>query len=287
MVTPFKDDYSLDEDGIRRLVDYFIEEEKVDGLTPCGTTGESPALTPEEHKKVIEIVVKHTNGRVPVMAGTGFNNTYKTIEMTKFAEDVGADGVLLVSPYYNKPTKGGMTAHFEAVAKSTNLPIFLYNVPSRTGKNLDADIVVELSKIDNIIGIKDASGNINETNAILLGTRKNNEKFYVLSGEDAVTFPILALGGHGTICAVGNVIGREYTEMCRLAREGRWDEAREIHFRMLPVVKALFIETNPIPVKEAMNMMGLPAGKLRLPLVPMSEKNREYLRRCLKEIGRL
>ncbi len=287
LITPFKEDYSVDWDGLRRLVNYFIEEERCDGLVPCGTTGESPTLTNEEHDKVIEVVVKEARGRVPVMAGTGSNSTAEAIERTKHAEAVGADASLQVCPYYNRPTQDGLLAHFEAVAKATRLPLFIYNIPSRTGRLIEAKTMIELSKIDNIIGMKDACGDMMITMEIMRGTRGGNKKFYVLCGEDALTFSMMALGGDGGIMAVANVIGREYYQMIHLLLEGKIAEAREIHFKTLPVVRALFIESNPAPAKEAMNMMGLPAGKLRLPLVPLRPENREILRKALIQIGRL
>jgi len=286
-VTPFKDDYSLDEKGLRRLINYLIEEEKVDGLVPCGTTGESPTLDHEEHHRVIEITIEETRGRVPVIAGTGSNCTQEAILMTKRAEDAGADATLQVGPYYNKPTMDGMLAHFEAIAKNTRLPIFIYNIPGRTGRNIDPATLIKLSEIDNIIGIKDACGDLIQTMEVIRGTKRKGKNFYVLCGEDALTYPLMALGGDGAISAVANVIGREYTEMCRLMKEGKWVEAREIHYRTLPLVNALFIETNPAPVKEALNMMGLPAGPLRLPLVPLRPANRERLRQELMAVGRL
>ncbi len=287
LVTPFLEDGSIDEPGLRRLVNHLIEVEGVDGLVPCGTTGESPTLTHEEHGRVIEIVVQEAKGRVPVIAGTGSNSTAEAIEMTRHAEQVGADATLQVCPYYNKPTQEGLLAHFRAVAESTRLPIVLYNIPGRTGRNIEPETVVELSKLERIVGIKDACGDLTQTMRILEGTRKQQKPFYVLSGEDALTFPLMALGGHGVICAVGNVIGKEYREMVHLMLQGRWEEAREIHFRTLEVVRALFIETNPVPVKEALNMMGLPAGPLRLPLTPMKPANRVVLKEALRAIGRL
>lgn len=287
LVTPFLEDGSIDEPGLRRLVNHLIEMEEVDGLVPCGTTGESPTLTHEEHGRVIEIVVQEAKGRVPVIAGTGSNSTAEAIEMTRHAEQVGADATLQVCPYYNKPTQEGLLAHFRAVAESTRLPIVLYNIPGRTGRNIEPETVVELSKLERIVGIKDACGDLTQTMRILEATRQQQKPFYVLSGEDALTFPMMALGGHGVICAVGNVIGKEYREMVHLMLQGRWEEAREIHFRTLAVVRALFIETNPVPVKEALNMMGLPAGPLRLPLTPMNPANREVLKEALRAIGRL
>jgi len=287
LVTPFLEDGSIDEPGLRRLVNHLIEVEKVDGLVPCGTTGESPTLTHEEHGRVIQIVVEETKGRVPVIAGTGSNSTAEAIEMTRHAEKVGADASLQVCPYYNKPTQEGLLAHFKAIAENTRLPIVLYNIPGRTGRNIEPETVVELSKHERIVGIKDACGDLTQTMRILEGTRNGKKPFYVLSGEDALTFPMMALGGHGVICAVGNVIGKEYREMVHLMLQGRLEEAREIHFRTLPVVRALFIETNPVPVKEALNLVGLPAGPLRLPLTPMKPANREVLKEALRKIGRL
>jgi 4-hydroxy-tetrahydrodipicolinate synthase len=287
LITPFKDDYSLDEPGLRKLVTYLIEEEKCDGLVPCGTTGESPTLDYKEHDRVIEIVIDEARGRVPVMAGTGSNSTQEAIDMTKHAEDAGAAASLQVCPYYNRPTQDGILAHFEAVAKATKLPIFIYNIPSRTGRLIEAKTMIQLSKIDNIIGMKDACGDMMITMDIMHGTRGGSKKFYVLCGEDALTFSMMGLGGDGGIMAVANVIGKEYYKMIHLMLDGHVEVAREIHFRTLPLVWALFIESNPAPVKEALNMMGLPSGKLRLPMVPIKPENRETLRRALIQIGRL
>lgn len=285
IITPFKDDLSVDEAGLCKLVNYYIEEVGCDGLVPCGTTGESPTLDHQEHAKVIEIVVKETRGRVPVMAGTGSNSTKEAIEMTKHAESAGAAASLQVCPYYNRPTQDGLLKHFEAIANATKLPLFIYNIPSRTGRLIEAKTMITLSQIDNIIGMKDACGDMMITMDIMRATRMSKKKFYVLSGEDALTFPMLTLGGDGGILAVAHVIGKEYREMINLFRAGRIDEAREIHFQTLPVVRALFIETNPVPVKEALTMMGLPSGKLRLPLVPLRSENREVLRNTLTQFG--
>ena len=287
LITPFKDDFSLDEPGLRKLVNYFIEEEKCDGLVPCGTTGESPTLDHQEHAEVIEIVIREARGRVPVIAGTGSNSTQEAIEMTKHAEDAGAAASLQVCPYYNRPTQDGIRAHFEAIAKATKIPLFIYNIPSRTGRLIEAKTMIELSKIDNIIGMKDACGDMMVTMDIMKGTRAGSKKFYVLCGEDALTFSMMSLGGDGGIMAVANVIGKEYREMIHLMLAGKIDQAREIHYKTLPVVRSLFIESNPAPAKEAMNMMGLPAGKLRLPLVPLKPENREILRKALIQVGRL
>jgi 4-hydroxy-tetrahydrodipicolinate synthase len=285
LITPFREDLSLDEAGLRRLVNYYIEEVGCDGLVPCGTTGESPTLDHQEHARVIEIVVEETKGRVPVIAGTGSNCTKEAIELTKHAEDAGADASLQICPYYNRPTQEGLFRHFEAIAGQTKLPIFIYNVPSRTGRLIEAKTMIELSRIDNVVGMKDACGDLMLTMEIITGTRNCEKKFYVLCGEDALTFSMTALGGHGGILAVAHVVGKEYREMIKLCLSGETARAREIHYKTLPVVRALYIETNPIPVKEALGMMGLPAGPLRLPMAPLKPENRERLRKVLAENG--
>jgi 4-hydroxy-tetrahydrodipicolinate synthase len=287
IITPFKDDYSIDEAGLRKLVNYYIEEVKCDGLVPCGTTGESPTLDKDEHRRVIEIVINEVAGRVPVMAGTGSNSTREAIEMTRHAEDAGALASLQVCPYYNRPTQTGLLRHFEAIAGATKLPLIIYNIPSRAGRLIEAKTMIALSKIDNVIGMKDACGDLMVTMDIMRATRDGDKKFYVLCGEDALTFPMMTLGGDGGILAVSHVIGKEYREMIHLCLAGKIDEAREIHFRTLPVVRSLFIETNPVPVKEALTMMGLPAGKVRLPLVPLGSENREALRKVLTQFNLL
>jgi len=281
IITPFKDDLSIDETGLRKLVNHYIEEVGCDGLVPCGTTGESPTLDKQEHARVIEIVVTETKGRVPVIAGTGSNSTKEAIEMTKHAEDAGASASLQVCPYYNRPTQDGLLRHFEAISKETKLPLIIYNIPSRSGRLIEAKTMITLSRIDNIIGMKDACGDMMVTMEIMRATRINKKKFYVLCGEDALTFSMMALGGDGGILAVAHIIGREYREMIKSYLSGNINQARDLHFKTLPVVQALFIETNPVPVKEAMAMMGLPAGKPRLPLVPLRPENRELMRQVL------
>lgn len=285
IITPFKDDLSIDETGLRRLVNYYIEEVGCDSLVPCGTTGESPTLDKNEHARVIEIVVNETRGRVPVMAGTGSNNTKEAIEMTKHAESIGASASLQVCPYYNRPTQDGLLKHFEAVAMSTKMPVFIYNIPSRSARLIEAKTMIALSEIDNIIGMKDACGDLMVTMEIIRATRNNLKKFYVLCGEDALMYPMLSLGADGGILAVAHIIGKEYREMISLYHTGKINEALEIHFKMLPIAQALFIETNPAPVKEALTMMGLPSGKLRFPLVPLRPENREVLHNVLLQFG--
>jgi 4-hydroxy-tetrahydrodipicolinate synthase len=287
IITPFTEDYKLDESGLRQLVNYYIEDIGVNGIVPCGTTGESPTLSSQEHDKVIEIVVEETAGRVPVIAGTGSNSTEEAIQRTKHAEKVGADASLQVGPYYNKPTQAGLIKHFQAIAETTTLPLLIYNIPGRTGRNIEPETIIKLAEIDNIVGLKDCSGNVNQTMAIIKAARQSKKKFYVLSGDDAATYINLALGGDGAIAASAHLVGKEYVEMCRLAFSNQYQKAREIHYRTLPLVKSLFIETNPAPVKEALKMMNLPAGPVRLPLVPLQEKNRQLLRKALKEAGKI
>jgi len=285
LITPFKADSSIDEAGLRRLVNYFIEEVGCDGLVPCGTTGESPTLDHHEHSRVIEIVIDETKGRVPVIAGTGSNNTREAVEMTKHAEDAGASASLQVCPYYNRPTQEGLLRHFETIAGQTRLPLIIYNIPSRSGRLIEARTMIKLAEIDNVVGMKDACGDLTVTMEMIRATRHKEKKFYVLCGEDALTFPMLSLGGDGGILAVAHILGKEYREMIKLYHSGEIAEAREIHFQTLPVVRALFVETNPVPIKEAMEMMGLPSGKPRLPLVPLRPENREGLRRVLTDFG--
>ncbi len=287
IITPFKDDYSVDEAGLRRLIDYLIEEQQADSLVPCGTTGESPTLTHDEHNRVIALVIDAVASRVPVIAGTGSNSTQEAIEMTKHAEQAGATASLQVCPYYNKPEQDGLVAHFETIAQSTSLPLIIYNIPGRTGRLIEAKTLVRLAQVDNIVGVKDAAANINQTMELLATTRQMDKKFYVLCGEDALTFSSLCLGGDGAIAAVAHVIGTELHEMMQAFAHGDYKAAQDIHFRTLDIVQALFIETNPVPVKTALEMMGQPAGKLRLPLIPMRPDSREVLRRALHGLGKI
>lgn len=284
VITPFKDDFSVDVPGLRTLVDYCIEDQKADAIVPVGTTGESPTLSHEEHIEVIRVVFEQTRGRVPVIAGTGSNSTKEAIELTRAAAEVGVDGSLQVSPYYNRPSQAGIIQHFQAVAASTALPLILYNIPGRTGRNIDPPTIVQLAQVDNIVGLKDAAGDLIQTMAII---KDRPGGFAVYSGEDALTFPMLALGGEGVIAASAHVVGLDMGEMCRLAFERKFEEARAIHFRVLEIINALFCEPNPVPVKQALTWMGLPAGPVRLPLVGMSEAGRKTLRAALDHLGKI
>lgn len=289
IVTPFKADGSVDEDGLKSVIDFVMNKQKVTGLVPCGTTGESPALTEEEHIGVIRSTVKAAKGKVPIIAGSGTNCTVDTVKLTREADAAGADAFLVVGPYYNKPSMEGMAAHYGAVARCTKKDVIIYNIPGRTSKNIEPKTILDIAKANhNVVGLKDAAGSIDQTMEILAGSRKLGKPFYVLAGDDQMTYPTLTLGGHGAISAVSHVVGSEMMEMTRLAKQGKWTEAREIHFSILPVIKLLFLETNPAPVKAAMEMMGvIESDPLRLPLVPMTAAGREKLKAELKNLGKI
>jgi 4-hydroxy-tetrahydrodipicolinate synthase len=286
LVTPFDERGNLDEPALRKLVKYLIEEQAADAIIPCGTTGESPTLSHEEHMTVIEIVREETVGRVPVIAGTGSNSTAEAIEMTVAAEKLGVDGSLQVSPYYNRPSQDGIYEHYKAIAESTSLPLIIYNIPFRTGRNIETSTMLRLSEIDNIVGVKEASGDILQVSAIIEESRKAGREFFVYSGEDPVSFLVLCLGGQGCIAAVGHVLGVEFSRMCSLVWEGKVEEARELHYRVLPLVRALFCEPNPTAIKQALNWMGVKVGGMRLPLLAMTEKGKETLRAAMVELGK-
>ncbi len=279
LITPFTEDNRIDKEGLRQNIEFLVEN-GVTGIVPCGTTGEAATLSIEEHEKVIEYAVECST--VPVVAGTGSNNTTEALELTKFAEDAGADAALLITPYYNKPNDRGMLAHFKKVAEAVNIPIILYNVPSRTGINLKPELVGELAKISNITGIKEASGSLDQVTKILELTR--DEDFVVLSGDDGLTLPIMVLGGAGVISVVANVAPKHMVSMVSAFRRGDMDKARELHLTLAPLVRAVFLETNPIPIKKATELIGLPAGNLRLPLAPISEENEIKLRAALNDL---
>jgi 4-hydroxy-tetrahydrodipicolinate synthase len=276
LVTPFSNG-KVDTKKLKDLVDFHLQN-GTHGIVPVGTTGESPTLSKEEKADVIKTVVKTVRGRVPVVAGTGTNDTRGSIEYTKAARELGADAALVVTPYYNKPTQEGLYRHYEAIAKSVDLPLCLYNVPGRTSVNLLPETVARLAKIKTIAAIKEASGNVEQVTQIraLCAIR-------IVSGEDSLTYPILCLGGVGVISVAANVVPKAIAEMCEAALKGDHKRARELHERYFALNKVLFIETNPAPVKTAMKMMGLLNGQLRLPLCEMSEANEAKLRDALKQ----
>lgn len=279
LVTPFKRG-KVDEEKLRELVQFHLKE-GTDGIVPCGTTGESATLDFEEHKKVIQIVVEEVKGKIPVIAGTGSNSTREAEELTLFAKNVGTDGALVITPYYNKPTSRGMEAHYLKLAQ-IGIPIVIYNVPSRTGINIPASLVAKLSQNPNIVGIKEASGDMDQVSTII---SSSPEGFCVLSGNDSHTLPILALGGVGVISVVANIVPRKMKDLVKYALEGKMEEAKKIHHQIFSLCKAMFIETNPIPVKTAMSMLGMIERELRLPLFPMGEENEKRLKAILLSSG--
>ena len=282
LVTPFRGD-AVDEEALRRLVDEQIAA-GIDGLVPVGTTGESPTVTVEEHIRVIEIVVQAAKKRVPVVAGTGSNSTRETIELSAAARKVGADGLLLVTPYYNRPGQEHMYRHFKAVIDAVPLPVVLYNVPSRTASDLLPDTVARLAELPQVVGIKEATGSITRAAQILA---RVGDRLAVLSGDDAVTVPLYALGGKGVISVVSNVAPAAMSGMWDAAAAGDWKKARELYFKMLPLAEGLFVETNPIPVKAALAMMGRISDEIRAPLYPLAPQHQEKLRGQLRDAGLL
>jgi 4-hydroxy-tetrahydrodipicolinate synthase len=283
LVTPFQRDGSVDETALRRLVQFQLRE-GIDFLVPCGTTGEASTLEHGEYLGVIRVVVAEVSRKVPVIAGVGGNNTRKVIELAQEVEKLGVEGMLSVAPYYNRPTQEGLFQHFQAIAEATYLPVILYNVPSRTSSNIEPATVARLSKIPGIIGIKEASGSITQQMEVLAAVEPG---FRVLSGDDAFTFLLMALGGVGVISVVSNEIPRQMMQLTHLLLDGRVDEARKLHFHLLPLMQANFIETNPIPVKAALTMMGMIEEVYRLPLVPMKPENRAKLEKAVAAHGLL
>jgi 4-hydroxy-tetrahydrodipicolinate synthase len=281
LVTPFKDD-AVDYDALERLVAFHIEN-GTQGLVPCGTTGESPSLSYEEHKEVVAFVIRQAAGKLPVIAGTGANSTREAIELTAAAAEAGADATLHVSPYYNKPEPDGMFAHFKAIADATHLPIVLYNIPSRTGREIALETVFRLAdEVPEVVGIKEAGGSTDRVSEICRRTGLT-----VLSGDDCLTLPIISVGGQGVISVLANIIPRDMADMTEAALHGDFQKAREAHLRMFPLFKACFIETNPIPIKTAMGMLGMCSPDIRLPLSPMRQAARQALEQALNDYGLL
>ncbi len=280
LVTPMASDGALDEKALRRLVDFQVEG-GVAGLVPVGTTGESPTLDGDECKRVIRIVVEQARGRAQVIAGAGSNSTAEAIHYAKDAKEAGADAQLQVAPYYNKPTSQGFLAHFRAIADAVDLPMIVYNIPGRTGKNIDNPTMLELAKHRNIVGVKEASGDIGQIMDLIAHKPAD---FTVLSGDDNLVFPIMALGGAGVISVASNLLPKEMSRFVGAALKGDWNGARKLHYELLPFFKAIFIETNPIPIKAALAMKGMITESYRLPMCAMAPKNRESLQATLKEM---
>jgi 4-hydroxy-tetrahydrodipicolinate synthase len=282
LVTPFRDG-RVDEEALRKLVENQIGS-GVDGLVPCGTTGESATLDFHEHVRVIEIVVEETRKRVPVIAGTGGNSTREAIELSRAAKDAGADGMLQVTPYYNKPTQDGLFRHFKAICEEVSLPAIVYNVPGRTACDLLPETVERLCQIDDIVGIKEATGSAARAAQIIA---RVGDRLPVLSGDDATAFPLYALGGKGCISVVSNVAPGDVSAMWDAAAAGNWDAARAFHYKLFALSEGLFVESNPIPLKAALAMMGRLSEELRPPLYPLGDKHRPGLRKILTDLGLL
>ena len=283
LVTPFRSDGSVDESAMRALVDWQIDE-GVHFLVPCGSTGEAATLTPDEHYRVVQIVVEQARGRVPICAGAGSNDTKKAIALSAAMKKAGATHLLHVSPMYNKPPQRGIVAHFKAIAESTDLPIVVYNVPGRTASNIEAATSLELATIPGIVAIKEASGNLAQISDIV---RDRPANFAVLSGDDSFTLSVMALGGEGIISVVSNAIPGPLASLCNAALAGNWNEARALHHKLTPFITAAFVESNPLPVKAARAMLGRIANVLRLPLVPLSPQHDPTLRAALAAAGAL
>ena len=281
MVTPFRNG-KVDEAKLRELVEFHITH-GTDGLIPCGTTGESPSLSHDEHRRVVELVIEAARGRIRVVAGTGSNSTAEAIDMTRHAERAGATGALVVNPYYNKPTQEGLYRHFRAVAESVAIPILLYNIQSRTAINVETDTMARLVRdAKNIVGVKEASGSLDQMSQVIAACGPD---FSVLSGDDNITLPLLAIGGSGVVSVIANIVPRETADLVHAALEGDWKRARDLHYRLFPLARAAFLETNPIPIKEAMALAGMIEPEFRLPMCRMSDANREKLRAILKPYG--
>lgn len=283
LITPFKGDESIDEDALRKLVETQIGA-GISGLVPVGTTGESPTVTHEENLKVIEIVVDQTNGRVPVIAGTGSNSTAEAIQMTRKAKEIGADASLQVAPYYNKPNQDGFYRHFTAIADAVDLPMVVYNIPGRTGKNIETDTIVRLAEHPNIVAVKEASGSIPQMMEI--AARKPDD-FALLSGDDNLAFSLIALGGSGLVSVASNAAPGEVSKMIKLAVDGKFEKARTEHYTLLPLFKMVFFDTNPIPIKYAMSLLGQCEEIYRLPLCELSEENKDKVEAVLTNLGLL
>jgi 4-hydroxy-tetrahydrodipicolinate synthase len=283
LITPFKNG-ALDEEGLGRLIEFQLQG-GVDGIVPCGTTGEASTLSYEEHERVIELAVKFVDGKVPVIAGTGSNSTHETVELTAKAKKLGTDMVLLVAPYYNRPTQEGLYSHFKKVAEEVDIPIVLYNIPTRTGVNMLQELVARLAEIPNIVAIKEASGSLQQVADIY---RLTKGRFTILSGDDNIFLPMMALGARGVISVLSNILPQKLKMLSKaFLDEKDIEKARALHMELMPLFQAMFVEVNPVPVKESLYYMGLVEKELRLPLVPLTDKNREYLKTVLKEFGLL
>lgn len=286
MVTPFHEDGSIDEEGYRQNINWLIDQD-VDGLVAAGTTGESATLTHEEHRQVLDIMIDEVDGRVTTIAGTGSNATTEALDLTKYADDAGADMALLITPYYNKPQQHGVIEHYTQIANSVDIDLIAYNVPSRTSLDMAPQTIVELAKVDNITAVKEASSDVDKASKTmkLLRDQGLDDEIVILSGSDELTLPLMSIGARGVVSASANIDPRTMVQMVNNFLDGNFDKAMELHYKQYDLIKALFIETSPAPAKEALKMMGMPAGPLRLPLVPMLEENKAILKKALEDAG--
>ena len=280
LVTPFKND-RVDWQSLEGLVDFHIQN-GTHGIVPCGTTGESATLSHQEHDEVIRAVIKAVNKRVPVIAGTGSNSTDEAVRLTQEAEKSGADGALMISPYYNRPMQEGIFQHYKKVASEVGIPIIIYNIPGRTGSKIEPETLARMAEIKNIAGVKEATGSVDQALDVI---RLCGDRLAVYSGEDSLIFSLMALGGKGVISTVANVAPKETAQLTEACLNGDWDRGRKLQFELIPLIRSLFIETNPIPVKTALAMMGKCAGDLRLPLTPLAEGNVKKLRLAMSDFG--
>jgi 4-hydroxy-tetrahydrodipicolinate synthase len=282
LVTPFKNG-QVDWPSLEALVEFHLSN-GTNGIVPCGTTGESATLSHAEHDQVIRTVIKAVNKRVPVIAGTGSNSTDEAVRLTKEAERSGADGALMISPYYNRPTQEGIYQHYKKVASEVGIPLIVYNIPGRTGSKIEPETLARLAEIKNVVGVKEATGSVDQAIDVI---RLCGDRLAVYSGEDSLIYSLMALGGKGVISTVANVAPRQTAQLTQACLAGNWDDGRKIQFQLIPLIRSLFIETNPIPVKTALALMGKCTGELRLPMTPMVEGNMKKLKIALEDFGLL
>jgi len=280
LVTPFKNG-EVDWPSLEGLVEFHLQS-GTHGIVPCGTTGESATLSHQEHDEVIKAVIKAVNKRVPVIAGTGSNSTAEAVRLTREAEKSGADGALMISPYYNRPTQEGIYQHYKKVASEVGIPIIIYNIPGRTGSKIEPETLARLSEIKNIAGVKEATGSVDQAIDVI---RLCGERLAIYSGEDSLIFSLMALGGKGVISTVANIAPKETAQLADACLKGNWEKGRDWQFKLMPLIRAVFIETNPIPIKTALSLMGKCTGELRLPLTPMGEGNLKKLREAMADFG--
>jgi 4-hydroxy-tetrahydrodipicolinate synthase len=282
LITPFRDG-EIDYPALGKLIERQVQD-GVDGVVPCGSTGESATLSHEEHERVIAFTVEKVNKRIKVIAGTGSNSTRETIKLTRFAADHGADGALLIAPYYNKPTQDGLYAHFAAVAEGVDMPQIVYNIPGRCAVNIAPETIGRLARLENVVGVKEASGSLDQMSRVV---ELCGSDFNLLSGDDSLTLPVLSIGGRGSIAVISNILPKPFAELVRAGLAGDFARARQLHYQLLPVMRTLFLETNPIGIKAALALMGAGSDELRLPLTKLTESNRAILKQSLKDAGAL